>query len=101
MPKVQPSRLTRDQIAAAVGNNPRVIRLFEQLLQQVGDGLPEVIADLASQVQTIQLAPEKPEPLAFFDPAAETVPHARLQAFEAELARLNAAVEALQIGTAP
>ena len=35
--------LTRDQIAAIVGNNPRAIKLLEQLLQDVSKRLPEAI----------------------------------------------------------
>lgn len=38
-------RLTREQIAAAVGNNPRAIKLFESLLGDVSDTLP---ADIQS-----------------------------------------------------
>ena len=35
--------LTRDQIAAIVGNNPRAIKLLESLLSDVSQTLPEAI----------------------------------------------------------
>lgn len=38
-------RLTRDQIAAIVGNNPRAIMLFEQLLNDVAQILPDAIVE--------------------------------------------------------
>ena len=39
-------RLTREQIAAAVGNNPRLIKLLENLLSDVADTLPQAVADV-------------------------------------------------------
>jgi ubiquinone biosynthesis protein UbiJ len=39
-------RLTREQLAAAVGNNPRLIRLLENLLSDVADTLPQAVSDV-------------------------------------------------------
>jgi hypothetical protein len=38
-------RLTREQIAELVGNNPRAIRLFENLLADVAGTLPDAIVE--------------------------------------------------------
>lgn len=45
-------KLTREQIALAIGNNPRAIRLFELLLDDVSDTIPieiQAVADDAAQ----------------------------------------------------
>ena len=41
MVDVLTQRLTREQIAAVVGNNPRVIKLFENLVSDVTSALPD------------------------------------------------------------
>lgn len=38
-------RLTREQIAAIMGNNPRAIKLFELLLTDVAQTLPDAIVE--------------------------------------------------------
>lgn len=67
--------LTREQIAAAVGNNPRAIRLIEQLVTDVTGTIPNAIGD--SQVTALLSAP----------PGAAGDAHAALQTVR-ELATL-------------
>lgn len=42
---VATQRLTREQIAAIVGNNPRAVKLFENLLADVSATIPEVMTE--------------------------------------------------------
>ena len=45
------SKLTRDQIAAIVGNNPRAIKLFEDLAKDVGVTLPNNLTQVEQMAQ--------------------------------------------------
>jgi hypothetical protein len=46
MADLKTQRLTREQIAAIVGRNPRAIKLLEDLLQDVSETLPTSISDV-------------------------------------------------------
>ena len=52
---VRTQRITRDQIAAAVGNNPRFIKLIELLTQDLSSALPAAIASLSSSIDGVEL----------------------------------------------
>lgn len=45
MADLRTQRATREQIAAAVGNNPRLIKLIESLTNDVTETLPSTIQD--------------------------------------------------------
>lgn len=47
-------RLTREQIAAALGGNPRAIKLFESLLSDVADALPTELQAQAASISGIE-----------------------------------------------
>lgn len=47
-------RITREQIAAAVSGNPRLIKLFELLLSDVGDQLPAELATHSADIAALQ-----------------------------------------------
>ena len=46
-----PLNLTRNQIAAIVGDNPRAVRAFELLIQQVNDILPTDVTTILNLIQ--------------------------------------------------
>ena len=46
MASVRTQKLTREQIAAVVGNNPRAIKLFESLVLDVSETLPASIDEV-------------------------------------------------------
>lgn len=47
-------RITREQIAAAVSGNPRLIKLFELLLSDVADELPAELATHSADIAALQ-----------------------------------------------
>lgn len=46
-----PLNLTRNQISAIVGDNPRAVRAFELLIQQVNDILPSDVTTIINLIQ--------------------------------------------------
>ena len=46
---IRTRKVTREQIAQAVGNNPRLVRLLEQLTQDVTVTLPDAVATVEAQ----------------------------------------------------
>lgn len=50
-----PLNLTRNQISSIVGENPRAVRAFELLIQQVNDILPTDVATILSLIQESSL----------------------------------------------
>lgn len=53
MLKLSTRPLTRDQIVTAIGNNPRAIRVIEQLTSDVGATLPDVLDQIQADVQNL------------------------------------------------